>query len=320
MCYNSGIMAGRKKTLSFLLKFTFSLAVLAFVLSKASLAEIGRTLGGATWGWLVVAFSLNAVGLLIRAYRWRILALAQGDDLPLPYLFRSCLVGEFFNNFLPTRFGGDMVRIWDGSRQSKSLVRSSAIVIVERMSGILILFLFALAASLLRLEMVRRVPVIGASLLLGVGGFSAVGLFFLPAIGRWLNRVPERGPLRRVKIKAAEFRAVIVGFKDRPRAFLKATVWAFFLQLNVIVYYFLIGKALHLNVPLTDYFVFIPLVLLIQLVPISINGLGLREAAYIEVFRFYGVGRAAALSFSFVEIAFGLLVSIAGGILYATRK
>ena len=72
--------------------------------------------------------------------------------------------GEFGQVEPEARFGGDAYRIWDGSRQSKSLVRSSAIVIVERMSGILILFLFALLASLLRLDMVRRVPLIAASL------------------------------------------------------------------------------------------------------------------------------------------------------------
>ncbi len=313
-------MAGRRKTLWTLLKLAFSLGILAWILSRRDLAAILRCLRGAAWPWLAVAFALNAVGLMIRAYRWHILALARGDDLPTGYLFRSCLIGEFFNNFLPTRFGGDAYRIWDGSRQSKSLVRSSAIVVVERMSGILILFLFALIASLLRLDMVRRVPLIAVTLVLGAGGFAALGLFFLPAVGRRLQRPPASGPLRKAVLKAAEFRSVIVGYRDHPRDFLRATGWAFLLQLNVILYYVLIGRALGLRVPALDYFIFIPLVLLIQLNPISINGLGWREWAYIEVFRFYGVAGEQALAFSFVEIAFGLLVSVVGGILLATRK
>lgn len=313
-------MAGRRKTLTTLLKLAFSLGVLAWVLSRFDLAAIVRHLRDAAWPWLAVAFALNAVGLLIRSYRWRILALARGDDLPMGYLFRSCLIGEFFNSFLPTSFGGDAYRIWDGSRQSKSLVRSSAIVIVERMSGILVLLLFALVASLLRLDMVRRVPLIAVSLLLGLGGFAALGLFFLPAVGRRLGRPAAAGPLGRVMLKAAEFRSVIVGYRDHPRDFLRASVWAFLLQLNVILYYFLIGRALGLDIPALDYFIFIPLVLLIQLLPISINGLGVREAAYIEVFRFYGVAGEMALSFSIIGIAFGLLVSAVGGFLYATRR
>ncbi len=313
-------MAERRKRFSFFLKLAFSLAILVFILSRSSLRTIGAILGGAAWGWLAVAFSLNAVGLLIRAYRWRILAQAQGDEHPFPFLLKSCLVGEFFNSFLPTRFGGDIVRIWDGSRRSRSVVRSSAIVIVERLSGILILFLFALVASLVRLDMVRSVPFIGWSLFLGVSGFAAAALFFLPAVGRWLERVPERGFLRSAKLKAAEFRRVIIGYKSHPRAFVRATAWAFLLQLNVIIYYSLIGRALHLRVPFIDYFIFIPLVLLIQLIPISISGHGVREAAYITVFSYYGVIREAALSFSFVEVAFGLIVAAVGGVLYASRR
>jgi glycosyltransferase 2 family protein len=313
-------MAGRRKTLSFLLKLAFSVGILAWILSRADLSAIIRHLRAAAWPWLVVAFALNGVGLLIRAYRWRILALPHGDDMSVGFLFRSCLIGEFFNNFLPTSFGGDAYRIWDGSRRSRSIVRSSAVVIVERMSGILILFLFALAASLFRLDMVRRIPLIGLSLLLGLGGFAVLGLFFLPATGRFLLRPPASGFRRRVMLKLSEFRAVIVGYRNHPRDFLRATVWAFLLQVNVILYYYLIGRALGLQVPLTDYFVFIPLVLLIQLIPITINGWGIREAAYIQVFRFYGVAPELALSFSFIAVAFSLLISVVGGILYATRQ
>ncbi len=313
-------MAGRRKTLSTLLKIAVSAGLLAWILARQDLAAIVQHLRKAAWPWLAVAFALNGSGLLIRAYRWRILARPHGDDLPVGFLFRSCLIGEFFNNFLPTSVGGDAYRIWDGSRKSKSIVRSSAIVIVERMSGILILFLFALGASLLRLDMVRGLPLIAASLGLGLAGFAALGLFFLPAVGRFLRRPVASRFLGRIMLKAAEFRDVIVAYRNHPRDFLRATAWAFLLQVNVILYYYLIGRALGLAVPLTDYFVFIPLVLIILLLPVSINGLGLREIVYVSIFASYGIASEAALAFSFVGVAFSLLVSVAGGILFATRE
>ena len=160
----------KRRTLSLLLKLAFSAAtlVLFFFTSKVSFRDIGRTLGGVAWGWLAVAFSLHTLGLLFSAYRWRILIRAQGDDVPLSFLVKSYLVGTFFNNFLPTRFGGDVVRIWDGSKYSQSLVRSSAVVLVERATGIIVLFLFALVASLFRLDMARSIPIIWAALALGI--------------------------------------------------------------------------------------------------------------------------------------------------------
>jgi glycosyltransferase 2 family protein len=316
-------MAKQKKSaLGFLLKLLASAALLVFffLTKKISFAAIGRELAGVAWSWLVVAFALNAVGLFASAYRWHILARALGDDIPVGFLIRSYLVGMFFNNFLPTRFGGDVVRIWDGSKYSRSLVRSSAVVLVDRATGIIVLFLFALAASLFRLDMAREVPVVWAALLIGAAGLLAVALFFLPVTGRLIEGLPARGILHTVRGKVLDLRATILAYRKAPGDFARATVWAVVLQLNVVIYYFLIGKALHLAIPLLDYFIVIPIVLLVQVIPISVNGWGLREASYIEIFAFYGIGAAAAVSFSLIEVAFGLAVGLVGGAIYIARK
>ena len=312
----------KRRTLLFLLKAAFSVATLTlfFFVSKVSFGDIGRTLAGVAWAWLAVAFSLHTLGLLFSAYRWRILVRAQGDDVPLLFLVKSYLVGTFFNNFLPTRFGGDVVRIWDGSKYSRSLVRSSAVVLVERATGIIVLFLFALVASLFRLDMAREVPVIWAALACGIAGLAAAVLFFLPVAGRALERLPETGLPGRFKHKVIAFRAAILHYREARGAFARATVLAVLLQLNVILYYYLIGKSLHLPIGLLDYFIFIPIVHLVQIIPISINGAWLREGAYIQIFRFYGIPAQAAWGFSIIEVAFGLLVGLVGGVIYLARK
>jgi hypothetical protein len=312
----------KRKSVLFLLKLLFSAAVLAFffLLTKTSLKDIGLKLRGVSWGWLALAFSLQGPGLLISAHRWRILARAQGDDVPLLFLVKSYLVGMFFNNFLPTRFGGDVVRIWDGSKYSKSLLKSSAVVLVDRATGIIVLFLFALIAALFRLDMAREVPVIWAALAFGLIGLAGVIFFFLPLFGRWLRKIPERGFLKPFKQKVIDFRTTIIFYKNKRKEFGRATAWAVLLQMNVILFYFLIGRALHLTIPLLDYFIFIPLVLLIQIIPITINGLGLREGAYIEIFKFYGIPAASALAFSIIEVAFGLILGLIGGAIYVSRK
>lgn len=311
----------KRKIILFLLKLLFSVAVLTFLfITKISIKDIGLKLKGVSWGWLAVAFSLQALGLLISAYRWQILARAQGDRVPLMFLAKSYLVGTFFNNFLPTRFGGDIVRIWDGSRYSKSLVKSSAIIVVERMTGIIVLFVFALVASLFRLDMARKIPVIWGALLLGLAGLTVLALFFFPFFGRGLEKVPAEGLFGTIAQKFIVFRTTVLGYKDKRAELARATLWAFLLQLNVILYYFLIGKALRLDIAILDYFIFIPIVLLIQIIPVTINGLGLREGAYIEIFKFYGIAPETALSFSIIEIAFGLGVGLVGGIIYVSRK
>jgi uncharacterized protein (TIRG00374 family) len=132
--------------------------------------------------------------------------------------------------------------------------------------------------------------------------------------------VPETGFPGKAKHKITAFRDTILGYKKNKVPFLKATFWAFLLQVNVVVYYFLIGKALHLRVHLLDYFIIIPIVLLVQIIPITINGLGLREGAYIEIFKFYGITSQTAFSFSIIDVAFRLITGAVGGIIFVLRK
>jgi len=315
-------MAPRKKILLFLLRIALGLGGLAavFILSRANFPDIGRALRNAHWGWLILSFSLHAFGLLFSAYRWQILARAQGDDIPLGYLTKSYLAGKFFNTFLPTSFGGDVVRIWDGSRYSTSIVKSSAIVVVERMTGIIVLFLFALAASFLRMDMAASIPVIRIAQVLGLAGLAAIVVFFLPAAGRALRRGPAQGIARRVFDKALLFRETIIAYRHHPGPLMRATVWAVLLQLNVIIYFVLIGKAFDLTIPVLDYFVFIPLVLLLQMLPVTINGTGVREGAYVAIFAFYGISSSTAISFSFLDLAYSLVIGVVGAVIYLTRK
>jgi uncharacterized protein (TIRG00374 family) len=314
-------MAQRKNLALLILKLVFSLSILVFILTtQTSLKDIWVVLKGVNPYWLLISFSLHAFGLFASAYRWQILVRAQGDEVPLGFLAKSYLVGTFFNNFLPTRFGGDIVRIWDGSRYSKSLLKSSAIVLVERFTGIIILFLFALLASLYRLDMARQIPVIWIALLLGLFGLALVISFFLPFFGKWLAAIPDRGFLGKLRSKTILLRETILHYRTQKGPFMQATLWAFLLQLNVILYYFLIGKALHLRIHFIDYFIFIPIVLLIQIIPITINGLGLREGSYIEIFKFYGISPQTAISFSVIDVAFVLVIGLIGGIIYVSRK
>jgi hypothetical protein len=314
-------MAKRKSLIIFALKFIFSFSIIIFLLTyKTSIKKILVVLGGVHLNWLIVAFSLHAFGLLISAYRWQILARAQGDHIPLGFLAKSYLVGTFFSNFLPSSFGGDIVRIWDGSRYSSSLLKSSAIVVVERTTGVIVLFLFALIGSLFRLDMAQQIPFIWVSLILGVLGLILITLFLLPLSGRALAKIPEKGFISKFKQKIISFRETILNYKKNKAAFLKASFWAFLLQVNVIFYYFLIGKAFDLKINFLDYFIFIPIVLLVQIIPITINGLGLREVCYIEMFKFYGIASQTAISFSFIDLAFRLLTGIVGGIIFVSRK
>lgn len=315
-------MPKRRSLFIFLLKFIFSLSIIAFILvKKTPIGEIGESIKGASLFWICLSFSLHSLGLLISAYRWQILIHAQDDHVPLGFLAKSYLVGNFFNLFLPTRFGGDVVRILDGSKHSKSVLKSTAIVFVERLSGIIVLLIFALGVSLFRLDIAQRLPVIWISLGVGFFGLSAILCFFLPISRPLIDKIPQSGVLGKIKRKIFEFREIVFVYKEKKSAFLKALFWAFLLQINVILHYYFVGKALQIDIPLIDYFIFIPIVLIILTIPITINGLGLREALYMTIFASYGILNSSAVSFSLVaDIVFAVIIGVLGGIIYVFRK
>jgi uncharacterized protein (TIRG00374 family) len=313
------------KTKNFLLlafKIIFSFSILAFLLlHKVRIRDIPAALEDVNLFLLVLSFSLHALGLLISAYRWQILIRAQEDDVPLGFLAKSYLVGNFFNLFLPTRFGGDVMRIWDGSRYSRSLLKSSAIVFVERFTGIIVLLSFAFGVSLVRLDMAKKLPVIWISLLVGFFGLLAVLLFLTPLAHTLLRRIPKKGILAKIKTKAFELREFILVYRKKRTAFFKALFWALLLQINVILHYYLAGRAFHLEIPLLDYFIFIPIILLILTIPITISGLGLREMLFIQIFSTYGIADYTAFSFSLVaDLVFTLIIGIIGGFIFIMRK
>jgi len=304
-----------------LIKFFISLGILAYILTRlTNLNQVFEILRQVNWRWLIVAFSLHGLGLLISALRWQILARAQGDKVPLKFLIQSYLVGTFFNNFLPTRFGGDIVRIFDGARYSRTLIKSSAIVIVERLTGLFVLFLFALVAALFRLDLAHQSPFIWIALASGVIGFITILAFLVLPWPSFLRPIAKGHRLKAFTDKLLAFRQTIINFRHQKKAFNLAMLWALGLQINVIVYYFLIGQALKLSVPFLDYFMVIPVVHFVQLIPVTINGLGLREGAYIEIFAFYSIPPQASFSFSLIDVVFVLILGIIGGIIYVLRK
>ena len=313
----------QKKDLRILaLKLVFSFSILVFILVKeVRIKDIPLALKNIDIFWLALSFSLHALGLLISAYRWQILIRAHKDDVPLGYLAKSYLVGNFFNLFLPTRFGGDVVRIWDGSRYSHSLLKSSAIVIVERFTGVIVLLTFAFAVAIVRLDMAQSLPIIWISLLIGFIGLLAAFLFFTPLASRFLEKIPEKGVLTKLKLKIGDFRRIVLVYKEKKGTFFQALFWAFLLQVNVILHYYLAGKAFHLAIPPLDYFIFIPIILLILTIPVTISGLGLREVLFIQIFSAYAVADHVAFSFSLVaDFGFTLIIGAIGGIIFITRK
>ncbi len=313
----------RKKSLLFLLKLVFGVGLLLYlVLVSARPREITAVLRGVSWPMLLLAFGLHALGFMLSALRWKLILDARGGGFAIPDLLRSLLVGSFFNLFLPTRFGGDVVRVSDTRRMEQGMTESLAVIVYERLSGIIVLLLFALVASLARISFIRELPMLYVSLLIGLLG-TVLLLLAWKAIPRgWLAGRPCRRPwLRKLFTRLDAFHGIILDFIGQRALARRVFFWALMLQFNVVLHYYLIGQALNLErIPLLDYFFSIPIMLFILSIPVSINGLGVRDLFLVQLFITYRYPAQFALAFSLLDLAFNLLLGVFGGLVYIFRR
>jgi uncharacterized membrane protein YbhN (UPF0104 family) len=266
-----------------------------------------------------LGFFLRLFGLVFSALRWQRLLAAQAVYVKFIPLYDSYIVCSFFSLFMPTRVGGDVVRIADLRGANQSIMRSASSVVIERMLGISVLFFFALCASLASLALPQKMPAIWIGISLGVCGFlTLLFAFYTPVIGWFLSLLPM--PNLRLRIGEAwlNFRESSMHILSQRDALLWGLWYSFLLQLLVVVQFWLIGKAIGISVPMLDYFVLIPIQAVLLMLP-TINGIGLREGSCIVLFGFYGVAAADAVTFGLIDLANMVALGIIGWLRFVNR-
>jgi uncharacterized protein (TIRG00374 family) len=310
------------------LKLAVTAGLLSWLLGRTDIEVIGEALAGAGRGWVCAAFALHFVGLLISAVRWRLLLRAQGAEVPLPFLARSLLVGTFFNNFLPSTVGGDLMRARDTAAHAGSGTGALTVVLVERASGILVLGFFAVAAPLAGAlghgGAASAASFATAALL---AGFAACGLLLRPRTLAALRRIVHartasgagRGP-RLALVKADRLLQTLEALAGAPKIMRTTLFLAVLLQANVILHFWCVAKALDLSVEPGAFLLIVPVATVLLLLPVSINGIGAREAVFAFLLGRYGVPLAQALAFSWIAYGTVLGQGLLGGLVYALRR
>ena len=309
-----------KKGALLVAKLGVSLVLLAYLRSTADLHALHDRVRGGDMLLLVAAVFLYGAMMLVSTWRWRHLLHAQGFRTSLRHLGGSYLVATFFNNFLPSNIGGDVIRVRDSSRLTGSTTTSLAVVAIDRILGFAALYSLAVVAYLSGGPEVRALA--GARVvLLGLGlFFSALAyVFFRPGTARRLMAVSRlsRWPWARERFETVQ--GAVHVYREEM-----AAVWTAFgasvaLQAIVVWYYFTVARALRIDLPLSACFLMVPLCTLVQAIPVSFNGWGIREGVFIHYFSQVGLARDSALAFSLVGASLIVLLSISGAVVWTSR-
>jgi uncharacterized membrane protein YbhN (UPF0104 family) len=139
--------------------------------------------------------------------------------------------------------------------------------------------------------------------------FAKDGLRFV----KWLfTRINAPGIYKKLK----KFYDALYYFKSNPGELAKAFIAGMVIQFERILFMYVVGRALGIDVGLAPFFVFVPIVTAITMLPVSISGIGVREGGYVLLFGYLGVSAGEALSLSIIGFAMNFMTVFTGGFIY----
>jgi len=307
--------------LKVLVRLGVSAALLYFVLRSIDLPSFWERVKGMNPTWIILALVAYVFTQTIAVWRWHRLLRAQHIDVERRALTESIWVSLFFNNFLPSNIGGDVIRIADTAAAAGSKTLATTVIVVDRVLGLTALVLIAasgaFAASLFGMHMpgarwlflTTALGIVAAALVISIP--QLVGQILRPL--RALNRpwVTER---------AQRLEDAVVKFRNAPTALAGAFAGAVVVQVTIVAFYLLTAEGLSVPLPIFLGAVLIPVSLVVQMAPVSINGFGVREAVFAFFFRRFGLPTDAAVALSLVSTGLVMGLSLIGGFFFMRRR
>ena len=304
-----------RKIISLLIRICISTGVLFFLFKRVDVNKIIQAISGANKPILTLVLLLIFLIYFIGFLRWKMLLTGLGLNLPQSLILKSFCLGTFSNLFFPSTIGGDFLRSIDLSLRTQKPRRVVASVILDRLSGYSALVIVALLALLLGYRVITDKAVffaLGVILVLLAGILVILFNNFLFSKSKRLLRL--FGKMGQV---LNNLHYELYNFRNQIRIIIKNFAYSLSIQLIMPFSVYLISRALGVRINPIYFFILVPIVSTISALPVSIAGLGLREASSMYFFTRVGMSAEAALTIAllsfFVIFSFGLM----GGIIYA---
>jgi glycosyltransferase 2 family protein len=322
---NAGIDSGEARTRDRLfsaLKLIVSVGLLWLLFTRVDVARLWEVARHASPAWLLAALALYSSMVVVSAWRWGLLLKAQGVQFPFKTLTASFLVATFFNNFLPSNIGGDLVRITDTAPAMGSKTLATTVVLLDRGLGLLGLVLMAALGATAGTRLGNSHTGVAGMLW---AGFCVAAMVATPALLMPTTFAKLLQPLRIlhpewVDERIGRLTGALARFRDAPGALGGCFAGALCVQTVLVGFYVAIAHSMQIPIGFSELAVIVPISFIVQMLPVSLNGLGVREATFGFYFKLLGLPLESALLVSFMGAALIMLFSLSGGVTYAARR
>ena len=300
------------------LRIAVAVVLTALVLCWSHPSEILAATAGADVRWLLAALALVLVDRSLMAMRWidLLVALAPGSRPPLGAVLRVFFVSSFVSNFVPS-VASDLYRAYALSRYDVHLAESTASVLMDRALGVLsVAVVVAVALPFAPDLAARRQLVVIVAVMLVVCASAAAAVYSERA-AEGIRRLAGLIPLKVLHRVTAALTDAVRRYATHHGEITRVLAMSILVQVVRVLQGWCLGSALGLQLPLLTYFVFIPIIVLIMQIPITVSGLGTTQLAFDRLFIPQGAAPPQVFVFSVLFLALGIVGTLPGGVLYA---
>ena len=312
-------MKKAKPAVILILKLAVSAGLLAYLLSRIHIERFWGTFASADFSYITIALVVYLATQMISALRWDVLARPMGFAIPFKEIVVYYLIGMFFNLFAPGTVGGDVSRVYYLAREgeqdptqgwARSTLPAAVSVFMDRAVGMVVLvWLGAIGLALFPrygVPLVVRYVTFALAL-----SFVVIGLC-VPLLRRVL---PEDGHPFVVKLRLA-----LRSYRTRWRVIPQAMLLSLVIHLIQAWMHLIVGRAIQIDIPFSYCLILYPLVGTFAAIPISLNGIGLREGGYLVLLGVIGVNSTQGVAFGLLLFAVVVLDSLTGGLAFLLKK
>lgn len=298
------------------IKIVVSIALIIFILSKIDLCKMIIELRSVNIIFILLAFLTQLLAIPIRSFMWKTSLLVQKINAPLSLLMTLNLITSFFNNFLPTTMGGDIVKAHKMSKYSGKTIESIASVIVNRLCGFFALITFSVFGVIFGFKLIKETNIASVVFILLFLSIFFILFIFNKKLIEKFKFIKKVTIFFDKKNMLAQFYESFYIYKSDKKNLFFIYMIALLAQFIVLIYYYVIILSLNLNIPFLYLMIVVPLICILEMLPISINGIGIRECAALFFFTKVGVAPHLAVLIGLINFLLRTIVSLIGGIIY----
>lgn len=300
-----------KNLSSFFLRLAFSGGLLWFIFSRIDMAKTFEVVRSARLGYLIFAFVIFVLIHGVILWRWMIFIRALGLTAKALDVARYFFMGLFGNLFLPSAIGGDIIKIVGLCRASSEKPKVIASVLLDRLSGFAAIVLVAAVAFAFGYQHIQDLSLLISVGVLAGGSLLVALILFCEPVYRLGCKMFAFWPKFKANLMQMHYDiALMRGKKFQGFGAIGVSCVS---QVLLAITFFLIARALHQEIGLVYFLIFVPLICVASAVP-SIGGLGAREAGAAFLFAKIGVEPGIAVSISLMNFLFMVIMGLAGGL------